>query len=354
MTKVLVISVAGMGSTLLAEPMIKHLKKKRPQWQVDLLCGQKGSRQLLEKHKSIDNIFFINRKITDGFFGNIKTLFKLFFNRYDYSILAFPANRIEFNLLSFLIFARKRIAHKYYSKKIVSGSFLNNKRIQMQKVHDIENNLNVLKLMGVHPANADKRMGLDLKQNELDKKNICGKYVCFHPGGSFDQPFKRWPNKKFACLADRLTEKFGYKVVIFNGPEERDAFKEICEFSKNKSNIIDGSKFNLREIAVIAKQSSLVVTNDSGIMHTAVAAKANVLAIYGASDWRRTMPYNDPERVIISGVDCQPCDRKLENLGHKSNCKEKGYLNKHGAYKCMDKLTVDKVFEKCTSMLDER
>jgi len=357
--KILVISVAGIGSTLLTLPMLKAIKHHFQGYRVDLLCGQKPSLDLLKDEPYIDNLLLFNRKIFRNFFSNIKHLFMIIKTHYDYAFLAFPANRAEFNLLSFLTFARHRISHKYPNKKILSLSFLNTFTVPLQPVHDTYNNILLLKALGIKEdelCKIDKSIKINVTSSDIEKaqqilntnKIDVNKFICIHPGCSKDQPYKRWPLNKYARLIDKITLNHGHHVIIFTGYDEKDSFNVIYSnlSDKAKGKVAHFHNLNPKTIAALAMLSVLFISNDSGLMHLAVASGAKVLAVYGASDPRRTAPYHDMNNVIVSGLSCQPCNRTFHNLGEKFKCSRIDYFRRYSEYECLDRLKVDKVYDK--------
>ena len=54
--KILVISLAGIGNTLLATPMLELLRKKYPDARITALVMFKGSKELLETNPNIDEV----------------------------------------------------------------------------------------------------------------------------------------------------------------------------------------------------------------------------------------------------------------------------------------------------------
>ena len=52
---------------------------------------------------------------------------------------------------------------------------------------------------------------------------------------------------------------------------------------------------------------NLVIANDSGPLHMAVALGIPVVTVFGPTDPKRTGPYGNEQHVVRSGVDCSPC-----------------------------------------------
>jgi len=78
------------------------------------------------------------------------------------------------------------------------------------------------------------------------------------------------------------------------------------------------------------------VTNDSGLMHVAAALGVPVVAIFGSTDPARTGPLGENCRVVRKPLPCAPC--------LKTHCPEKR--------ECMEKITVDEVYEAAKGLWD--
>ena len=132
--------------------------------------------------------------------------------------------------------------------------------------------------------------------------------VCvIHPAARWAT--KRWPAERFAMLADRLAGEGGWRVVLVAGAGERDQAAEVSAMSKRPHLDLSGQT-TLPQLAAVLRRAALLVTNDSGPMHLAVAVGTPVVALFGPTEPRAVGPYGPGHMVLWKAVDCSSCTRQ--------------------------------------------
>jgi heptosyltransferase-2 len=136
--------------------------------------------------------------------------------------------------------------------------------------------------------------------------DLHGRFVCLCPG-SVNSEAKRWPQDSFAQLGDLLVERHGVQLVFLGAPGEQDLVEGIIAAMKSRGAVNLAGRANMIASMAVMQQSSLVISNDTGSAHLAVAASAKVLTIFGPTIPGATAPFG-PNAHIIQGVaDCAPC-----------------------------------------------
>jgi heptosyltransferase-2 len=140
--------------------------------------------------------------------------------------------------------------------------------------------------------------------------------ACFCPGAEFG-PAKRWPPSHFAALAGKLSAG-GYAVWVIGSAKERTLGEEIREAAGGAVVNLCGST-SLDEAVVLLSCATVVVSNDSGLMHVAAALDRPMVALYGSSSPGFTPPLSDAARIVRIELPCSPCFQRVCPLGH-FNC----------------------------------
>ena len=127
---------------------------------------------------------------------------------------------------------------------------------------------------------------------------------CLCPG-SVNSEAKRWPVDSFAALADMIVERLG-SALFLGAPGERALVDSIIGQMKRKAVNLAGEA-DLRTSMGIMRRSRLVISNDTGSAHLAVAASAKALTIFGPTIPGATAPYGVDAHVIQGAAPCAPC-----------------------------------------------
>jgi len=291
--KILVILASGIGNSIMFSPTLKKLRRSFPKAKIDLFTNKVQFVEPFRGSKLIDNIFY---------YEGLKTLYKLRKEGYDVSIAAFPSNKWQFNIFSFIVGAKKRITHSYKIGKFRTLSFLQNLKIPAdEKIHDVDQNLNLLKGLGINYVK-DKGLYFHIgkenkvwaerfiKKNSSQRKFIVG----IHPGsGPFK--FKRVEKEKFIEELNKIDRK-SKSILIFGGPEEAKLKEEYSKIIQD-SIIVDS---NLKNTAALIGRCKVFISNDTGLMHIATAMKVpKVVAFFKGTNSIRTRPYSKKAKFII-------------------------------------------------------
>jgi len=144
-------------------------------------------------------------------------------------------------------------------------------------------------------------------------------------------PAKRWPPTNFAELAARFLES-GMQVWLVGSPNDRIAAEAVLRAAGELAPLIRDltGHTDLGTAIDLLSLASVVVSNDSGLMHAAAAVGAPLIALFGSSSPSFTPPLSPVAQIAKIEIACSPCFQRECPLGH---------------FKCLRDLAPDAVYD---------
>lgn len=166
----------------------------------------------------------------------------------------------------------------------------------------------------------------------IEKQDVV---IGLNPGASFGSS-KCWPAERFARLAELLQTRYRCKLLLLVGPGEDKIADAIV--SKSDAEIINTSndKIDLAELKPLIQRCNLLITNDTGPRHYAVAFDVPNIVLMGPTNPVYTARNLEHTTVLQRDLPCVPCHKKTCPLGH------------HG---CMTEITPEMVLHEANSIL---
>lgn len=166
------------------------------------------------------------------------------------------------------------------------------------------------------------------------------KLIGIAPGAKHNT--KKWPAAKFADAANRLGAFPNSLVLILGDKNDRATAEEVSSLVKVPCKNLAGWT-SLKELIGVVSKLSLLVTNDSGLLHIGEAMKIPLVAIFGPTVRSFGFgPYRDTSRVAeVINLSCRPC-----TLHGDDRCP----LRHH---RCMEEVDVNAVLFVASDLLGE-
>ena len=152
------------------------------------------------------------------------------------------------------------------------------------------------------------------------------------PGAEFGAA-KQWPAHYYSELARQKASE-GWQVWLLGSANDSAVCDQIALADPDIVNL--AGRTSLPQAIDLISCADLVVSNDSGLMHTAAALGRSVVAIYGPTPPGVAPPLEEKSKTVWLGLDCSPCFKRQCPLGH---------LN------CMNQLSVAMVTDQIDALL---
>ena len=317
--KILIIALPGIGDALLATPMIERLREAKPEAEIHAFVMFSSTKEMYEADPYIDKVHhfdFLNSS-KRGALNFVRSLRK---EGFQISINIYPQNRREYNIIAYLIGAKRRIAVQYRRRDPQNLSWLNtNTILEDDRLHCVEENVRLLSLLGLDEELGESklpslRMNFPPRHAEwaeswLVERNFDASdlLIGFHAGTALFKNHirRRWEPEKFAILAEKLVKEIGAKVLLFGGPDDKDANAIIRE--KAGEYIIPVESKNILDSAALMQKLNLFVSNDSALMHIAGALQLQTVAIFGPTNETYVHPWKTRYTIVHTEIECRPC-----------------------------------------------
>jgi heptosyltransferase-2 len=152
--------------------------------------------------------------------------------------------------------------------------------------------LKPLKVIGINQDARQKKLSGNIKSNN--------RQIVIAPSANWE--LKRWPTHYWQELVRHLPE---YEFTILAGPTDNFC-NDIASAAPNRVKNLAGN-LSWRETSKIIKESQLVVSGDTGVLHLADFYQVPVIALIGPTAFG--YPTNSTSQVYEVNLKCKPCSK---------------------------------------------
>ncbi len=309
MKKILIVNVNWMGDAIFSTPVFRALKEAYPAAKVSCLAVPRV-KEILESIPQIDEIMIYDEKGTHwNPLAKARLICELRRRHFD---AAFLLHRSLTK--AFLVFAAgipQRIGYDTKGR----GFFLTHRLKALKTAaHRCDDYLNIIESFGI-PVK-DRRTFLNvcrepqeeiigvLASHKISEQDFL---VVVHAGGNWD--LKRWPEKNFSLLIERLMTGANVRVIITGTREDVPLADRIASQSRCQPLILAG-QITLKQLIALMKRANLVISADSGPLHIASSVGTDVIGLFGPTRPEITGPRGKGRSFILQhdvGCNFKPC-----------------------------------------------
>jgi heptosyltransferase-2 len=139
-------------------------------------------------------------------------------------------------------------------------------------------------------------------------------YAVLAPGASFG-PSKLWPAHYFANVGDRLVRE-GVQLAVVGTAEEAPLVAQVCGAMEEPAADLAG-RLDLGALKAVLSAARLLVCNDAGARHVAVAFGVPCVVMMGPTALEKTNMNLERVSVLTADVECRPCYKRECPIDHR-------------------------------------
>jgi lipopolysaccharide heptosyltransferase I len=339
MKNILIIKPSSLGDIVLALPALSALRKSFPKAKISWFIRPEFA-PLLKNHPHLTDVILFDRKFLGkawyhprAFGSLISLIWRL--NRSKFDTIFDLQGLFRTAAFSWLSGCKRRFGmagagefgHIFYTHKIAQDK---------DSIHLVDYYLKIVRSTGASNTDVQFVLPVDSDAEDAVKKllktnGINDNYAVFVPTSA--RRDKCWPAERFAALANKVSKQFGLSIIATGAASEKDAVEELRSKASVPIANFAGAT-SISELVALLKNAKLVVSNDTGPGHIAVALGVPVVLIFGPTNPARVHPYNRPECAVAVEPD---------GRGFKAD----SYDPKHS----IKAITLDEVYQKVCEQL---
>lgn len=296
--KILCVKLLGLGSVVLALPLLKKLKDEN--YEIHFLTLN-GNGEVLRLSGLVDTVWVLPHRSILLLFRRILWMFwKIRSQKFDVLLDLEPTSNLT-AIFSYLSGARHRLG--FMASKSRRESLYTSLVSYSNERHIAENNLLFLKLLGSRQLEKPKLP----EYTEEHPKNL-KKYIVVSVNSSDLSWHRQWPDHAWVDFISKMLLAEPEMRIFLPGTKKewKKVEKIVSTVQSPRVKNIAGMT-TLPELMGLLRDSRLVVSVDSGIMHMAAWAGAPVVALFGPETPRMFAPLAEQRKVLWARLPCSPC-----------------------------------------------
>ncbi len=336
--QILICAYLGLGNFLMYTPALRAIREYFPDAAIDLQVGNRtGCEQVLAGTDYFREVFDVCAKASWKTWR--KHIRRVRERRYDLIINEFHSNSQHLATMVSLSGAPYRLGHVRSPGWPDRYGFVYNLPVVMREAqHEIDRYFALARALGIPeekliprtflPLDATHRAWADdfLRRVRLPTEV---RPIGIQMGTSPNMRWKQWSPVKFRALCERLlSDDPNATLLMLGAPNEAMMIEDALRGIRVAPGriVTAAGETSVKQVAALVERCRVLVCNDSGLMHVAVAVGTPVVAIYGPTDHRRTAPLGDIHTIVRKDLPCSPCFR-MEGPEKVLDCPHHDCLN---------------------------
>ena len=334
--RIALIKPSALGDIVHSLPVLTALRGRFPQAHLAWVVNRTYA-PLLQGHPDLDEIIPFDRQVLKrrdwiaGGLASLDFLRRLRVRRFD--LVIDLQCLLRTGLMALATGARCRVGLRSAREgaKLCYTHLVEDRRAA-GVAHAVERYWRVAEALGIDSRERNFRLAIDPAAQAWVRHQLGG---CPRPwlavGVGSRWLTKRWPPESFAELVRRAQAQAGGTAIFVGAPGEADLARQAAARVPGPVCQLTG-RTTLPQLVALLAEADVMLANDTGPLHLAVALGRPVVAPYTCTLARATGPYGQEDRAVETAVACRG-----------------SYLKRCPRMECMAELTPERLWP----LLDE-
>ena len=318
----LIVRTDAIGDFVLFTPALRYIRQKYSSFEITLLVQDKVG-DLARECPYIDSLITFNaKKYRRNLFHKFLFLFRI--HKGEYEVCLYPAysrerigdeivlwtgaaERIGWNTSEPGMSIDEKERGDLAYNRLINGNY-------PKSTHELKRNRDFVAQLGCQIDSFVPELWLSGKahpniQTLWDEEGLTTKQVVAIAMDA-SESFKTWGKYNYVQLMEKLAKTSKRIAFILTGGADRSPDPPELIEALLAGGLIDmRGKTSLPELAELYTRCSLVVANDTGPLHVAIAVGTATVCVLGGGQFGRFAPYGDANRhkFVFKEMDCFGC-----------------------------------------------
>lgn len=315
--RILIRAPNWVGDVVMATPAFRAVRETFPQAHISLLI-KKYARAIINDSPWFNEVIEYDPSVEHrGIRGFGRLIKQLRRGRFDLALIL--VNSLRGSVEAYLAGAKLRVGYARNGRRLLLTDAVQppteNGRIVPQNM--VEYYLRLCTEIGCPPQDVCEELFV---RDEIDKRaedfllkhgqDVSRPLVGINPGAAFGSS-KCWFPERFAAVADAIIERHGCDLFICSAPSEGAVARAVEDAMHHKPINPWDDNPGLEVYKGIIRRMRLLVSNDTGARHIAVAFGVPVVVVFGSTNTRYTDINLEQTTIVTANVPCAPCQKKI-------------------------------------------
>ncbi len=344
--RILVIQMAKIGDLLCSTPVLRELKHRHPQAEIDVLANPMN-RPLLELDPRVAKVLTASAAEFKGLTGKLQLTRRLRNGHYDAVVCLNVGVAYAICSLWALIPVRLAVLPNFCGRayRLAAHLWSGVERHRVDRLIQ-DTYLALLTQLGVSGGSRAKEVhaapGAEVKVSAL-LGDDAGPLVGI--GVSSANKLKELGTGKIAAVADGLLARYpALRIVLVGSTADRPQAAAVIASASDRDRVVDATgSLGLAELPALLARFSVYVGVDSGVTYMADAVGIPLVSVAGPCNMAETRPLGAHAVIIQRDLPCAPC-------AHIFNAP---YHCRTGTHACTKDVGTDEIVASVVRLLDE-